>query len=77
MDEYPDFVRNLVKSVGLQLPSDNGELQITCDDVEHMQVWFGIKHKAGKDGRVFANVHFHRRSLCNRATSGLGLSNIS
>jgi hypothetical protein len=62
MEEYPNFIQNLVKSAGLQLPDDDGDPQISCDDVEGLQVWFGVKHKPGKDGRIYANVNFHQKS---------------
>src|SRR5262245_8021029 len=62
MEEYPNFIQNFVKSAGLQLPDDDGDPQISCDDVERLQVWFAVKHKAGKDGRIFANINFHQKS---------------
>jgi hypothetical protein len=74
MDEYPNFIQNLVKSAGLQLPDGDGDPQITCDDLERLQVWFGIKHKTGKDGRVFANVNFHQKSYALQQNPSLGLA---
>jgi hypothetical protein len=74
MDEYPNFIQNLVKSAGLQLPDGEGDPQISCDDLERLQVWFGIKHKAGKDGRVFANVNFHQKAYALQQNPSLGLA---
>jgi hypothetical protein len=73
LDQYPDLVQKFVQSTGLQLP-DDGEPQINPDDVEHLQVWFGVKHKEGKDGRIFANVRFHSKSYAiqqNPALAGV------
>ena len=77
MDEYPNFIQNLVKSAGLQLPDGDGDPQITCDDLERLQVWFGIKHKTGKDGRIFANVNFHQKAYALQQNPSLGLINFS
>lgn len=74
MDEYPNFIQNLVKSAGLQLPDGDGDPQITCDDLERLQVWFGVKHKAGKDGRIFANINFHLKSYAIQQNPALGLT---
>ena len=70
LDAYPDLVQKFVLSAGLQ-PPDHGDPQITPDDVERLQVWFGIKHKEGKDGRVYANVLFHSKAYAIRQNPAL------
>jgi hypothetical protein len=60
LEEY-NFVEELALSAGLQFP-DEGDPQISCDDLERLQVYFGIEHKEGKDGRVYANVRFHQKA---------------
>jgi hypothetical protein len=70
LDAYPDLVQKFVQSAGLQLP-DNGDPQISCDDIERLQVWFAVKHKEGKDGRTYANVLFHPKSYAIRQNPSL------
>jgi hypothetical protein len=71
MEEYPGFVQNLVKSAGLEMPEDGTETQITPDDLERLQVWFGVVHTAGKDGRTYANVRFHQRAWAIKVNPAL------
>jgi hypothetical protein len=51
----------VVKSLGLLLPENGEDYQITPDDLEGRVAYFGIEHATLKDGRTVQNVKWHSR----------------